>query len=588
MMITYKELAEAKSSTVVMAFGRMSPPTSGHELLVKAVLATAKKNNAEHIIFLSRTQDAKKNPLTVDQKVYYARQSFKGANIVGASDQIRTFIEAAKYLTGKYKNLIMVAGSDRLLEYKQLLDKYNGKDFKFDSVLVVSAGERDPDADGASGMSATKMRQAAADNDFAKFKQGVPTGMNLATAKKMFDDVRAGMKLNEDSNDVREDYVNNRIFGVGSIVSYNNEEKAVVWCGPNYVVLEGNEKAWIKDIAPTGKVDEAIMVKQQDKLKAARIIGMALGYEDAEIKTDPAQIVNSALRGIRNKAMNPEMKKILTRMLELATKMEIKYDDKLINLKEAFIDEISDRTLKSYTKKAMQDTLSGKKDRNKGMQKAYSKLAGTDKPLGESQNDATIDDEEAEAHALMTKQGKASETKYKQLRKIHLKMHESDEEDGEDLSDEELEKLANDLSDDDMIEHGYDDDELHVVDEETGEEIIDEEVDALHEVLSRVERMRAKVRMARTKAKRQRNARIALKRRSTTPVVANRARRLAIKALKMKFARKPLNKLSVAEKERLELRISKLKPIITRLATKIMPKVRQLEKNRLEHSSTKG
>lgn len=548
-MITYKELLEARKSTVVMAFGRLNPPTIGHELLVKAVAALATKHNADHIIYVSRTQDAKKNPLTVDQKVSYARQSFKGMNIVGASDKVRTFIEAAKDLTGKYDNLIMIAGSDRVLEYKQLLDRYNGKDFSFKSILVVSAGERDPDEEGAAGMSASKMRAAAAANDFSKFKQGVPSAMSDMVARRMFDDVRTGMKLNEQTDDVREDYVNDRVFNVGDVVVHEGAEKAIVYRGTNYVVLADNSRAWLTEIKKTKKVDEAIMVKQQDKLKAARIIGMSLGYADAETKNDPTMIVNMALRGIRNKALNPEAKSIITRMLDLARQMEITYDDKLLGLKEEKEDE-SDEV------------------------------------------EVVLDQDELMHHVLMHGKGpmgpmgpRAGENEYKRIRKIHLRAHESVDEEDDDEFDED--EVANSLSDDDIIEHGYDDDELHVVDDETGEPIEENfNLDSLNEVLSRIERMRAKVRLAKTAAKRERAAAIALKRHSSSKVLAKRARRVAVKALEMKLARKPLSKLSIGEKERLEARIARLGPAITRIAVKMLPRVRKVEAERLAHKST--
>lgn len=567
-MKSFKELLESRSSTIVMAFGRMNPCTAGHELLVRAVTKLATQKKADHVIYLSRSQDSKKNPLNVDQKVYYARQSFKGVNIVGASDQIRTFIEAAKSLSGKYKTLIMVAGSDRVLEYKQLLDKYNGKDFSFDTILVVSAGERDPDADGASGMSATKMRQAASENNFNKFKLGVPSGMSVTVAKKMFDDVRAGMRISEGVDDVREDYINERIFNVGDVVIHNSVEMAITHRGPNYVVLEGNVKAWLKDIQQTKKVNEAIMVKQQEKLKAARIIGMALGYEDAESKTDPSMIINSALRSIKGKALNKEAKQILQRMLELAKKMEISYDEKIMPLKEEQeISELSSTTVKSYAKKAMMDTLTGKKDRNQGMIRAYSRQATTNKPLS---------GEEKSEHNLMHE---PQESGYKRIRKIHVKMHEEIE---EEISDKDIEDMINDFSEDDILEHGYDEDELVVLDE--NDEIIDisgDDSQTLNEVLSKIERIRAKARMRRTQTKRERAEKIAIKRKSTAPVLAKRARRLAVKALEKKIARKPLNTLSVPEKERVEARIAKMKPALDRLALKMLPRVRDIESSRL-------
>lgn len=554
-MKSYKQLLEARKSTIVFGFGRLNPPTKGHEVLANAIKTLATKHNAEHVLYVSRSQDSKKNPLNLEQKVYYVRNSFKGLNVVGASDKVRTFIEAAKELTGKYDNLIMVAGSDRVLEYKTLLDKYNGKDFNFKSILVVSAGERDPDAEGASGMSATKMRQAATDNDFSKFKSGVPSGMSASVAKKMFDDVRTGMKLSEDFDEVRDDYINEKVFNVGDIVEYKEQELAIVFRGSNYVVLEDKQKVWLHDIKPTNKVNEAIMVKQQDKLKAARIIGMALGYADAETKNDPAAIVNMALRSIRHKTLNAESKSIISRMMQLAKQMEINYDEKLLPLKHEVQEAVSD---------------------DKEERKLPEPIDAQDKV------DTVI---EPDGHVLMA--GKGDTHQYQRIRRIQYRVHEEQEEDDM-LEDEDINDIFNEINDDAIIEHGYEDDEFNIVDDETGEIIEEVSIDEgeINEVLSRIERLRSKVRMRRTQAKRERAAKIALKRRSSAPVLATRARRVAVKTLEKRLARKPLNQLSVSEKERLEARIARMKPIITKLAARLLPKVRQIERTRLEHSST--
>lgn len=184
-------------NTIVLQFARMSPQTIGHWLLVKKVMEEAVHRGADHVIFLSKTQDKKKNPLPVARKVFWAKKMFPGANIVAADNVIRTFIDAVKAQSGKYKKLVLVAGSDRIPEYKMLLDKYNGKDFTFEQIEVVSAGERDPDADGASGMSATKMRNAAVQNDIATFKKGLPASFKDSEANQLMKEVRAGMGLTE-------------------------------------------------------------------------------------------------------------------------------------------------------------------------------------------------------------------------------------------------------------------------------------------------------------------------------------------------------------------------------------------------------
>jgi hypothetical protein len=119
---------------------------------------------------------------------------FPGANIKPADESIRTFIDMVVMLGTGYDTLYLVAGSDRVPEYQTLLDKYNGKDYSFKQITVVSAGERDPDADGAAGMSATKMRDAAAQNNLSAFKKGLPSHMG-SSAQKMMDDVRKGMGL---------------------------------------------------------------------------------------------------------------------------------------------------------------------------------------------------------------------------------------------------------------------------------------------------------------------------------------------------------------------------------------------------------
>ena len=576
-MKTIKTLLEQKRNTIVLGWGRMNPPTNGHELLVKAVLKVAQKYSADHVIYLTRTQDPKKNPLTVDQKVFYARKAFPGVNIMGATDQIRTFIEAVKALTGKYENLIMVAGSDRVLEYKQILDKYNGKDFNFKTILVVSAGERDPDSDTASGMSATKMRQAAAENNFNKFKMGVPSGLSQQLAKRMFDDVRAGMGINETFDETREKYINEEIFNIGDVVIHGGKELAIIHRGSNYVILEDKSRAWLKDIKPTTKVNEAIMVNQQEKLKAARIIAMALGYEDAADKTDPTLIVNTALRSIKNKPLTKEAKSILLRMLELAKKLEIKFDENIITEDTARADYKITKSGRKYRPIIKDQDSKGKSP--------HIKPVG-----GESVTESEEEEIASHPHNLMHKPD-IQQSEYKRQRKIHLKMHESEDEDEEDVFDEdEIENLLKNITDDDIIEHGYEDDEFHVVDDETNE-IVEEsteedKIGVLNEVLSRVERMRAKVRMMRSKAKRERSLRIALKKRSNGQVLSKRARRVAVKMIERKLARKPLNQLSVAEKERIEAKIQRMKPIINRIAIKMLPRIRQVEKERLEHKTT--
>jgi hypothetical protein len=120
---------------------------------------------------------------------------FPNSNIKSSDTAHPSFIKQLALLTGKYDNLIFVAGSDRVPEFERLLKQYNGKDFKFKTIKVVSSGDRDPDAEGVTGISASKMRLYAKNNDFTSFKRGIPAGYR--GAKKLFNDVRDGMELKE-------------------------------------------------------------------------------------------------------------------------------------------------------------------------------------------------------------------------------------------------------------------------------------------------------------------------------------------------------------------------------------------------------
>lgn len=190
---------------VVMAFGRMNPPTIGHEKLVNRVKEIAKDYRAPHHVIISHSVDIKKNPLSPAQKVKHASRFFPNTNIETSSKESPTFLHhAARLNAAGHDHLVMVAGSDRVQEYQDKLNQYNGtgpgKLFNFKKIEVKSAGQRDPDAEGTEGMSASKMREHAKNNDFTSFKQGVPNHLPEKHARELFRDVRKGMGLNEQVN----------------------------------------------------------------------------------------------------------------------------------------------------------------------------------------------------------------------------------------------------------------------------------------------------------------------------------------------------------------------------------------------------
>lgn len=198
-----KFLEEQKEKHAVMAFGRMNPPTTGHEVLVKKVKDVAKEVGGSHHVVLSHSQDKEKNPLTSSQKVKHAKRFFPDTNISVATKEQPNFLSQASELHKKgVTHLHMVAGSDRVGEYHKLLHKYNNVKgphghFNFKHIEVHSAGERDPDAEGTSGMSASKMRGHAGANEFHHFKKGIPGHVPEHHAKELFNDVRRGMQIKE-------------------------------------------------------------------------------------------------------------------------------------------------------------------------------------------------------------------------------------------------------------------------------------------------------------------------------------------------------------------------------------------------------
>ena len=187
------KLEEAPNKTVVLGWGRMNPITVGHEKLVNKIKSVARAEGATPLVYVSHSQDAKKNPLDYDDKIMLAKKAF--GNIIVKSNS-RTIIQIMQELQKDFSKVVLVVGQDRIKQFDELLNKYNGKDYNFDSINIVSAGDRDPDSEGVSGMSASKMRAAASQGDFKKFKTGLPRRLQ-GDAQDVYDMVRGGMKIAE-------------------------------------------------------------------------------------------------------------------------------------------------------------------------------------------------------------------------------------------------------------------------------------------------------------------------------------------------------------------------------------------------------
>ena len=277
---------EARRKTIAFTFGRFNPPTIGHEKLINKV-ASVRANTYK--IFLSRSEDPKKNPLAPREKLSVMKQMFpRHARNIEINTTNMILDIATKLFNQGFTEIFMVVGSDRVREFETILNKYNNVRsrhgyYNFDNINVLSAGERDPDAEGATGMSASKMRDAASKGDLERFKRGLPRGVD---AKNLMVKVRKGMNLAAnyiytrnvrpiasleqfEQDQIRDLYIREMIFNIGDNVDYikENVQGKVVRRSTNYIVLEDNRnnlhKAWIWDCLPD-PADREVEVREHD------------------------------------------------------------------------------------------------------------------------------------------------------------------------------------------------------------------------------------------------------------------------------------------------------------------------------------
>ena len=259
-----------KEIPLTVVFGRFNPPTIGHEKLIKK--AKEISSGGDFKIYPSRTQDTKKNPLDPASKVKYMKKMFPDykENIVNDNKMKTIFDVLVGANEDGYKKVNIVVGSERLPEFERLANQYNDQIYSFDEINVVPAGNRDPDAEGAAGMSASKLRKAAVNDNYQQFKTGVPKRMKEKDAQAMFFAVRRVMlgektpkeKVTEvweyapklDYEQLREQYYQKNIFKVGDVVENLNTGLVgeVTRRGTNYLICVTEDgimfKSWIKDL----------------------------------------------------------------------------------------------------------------------------------------------------------------------------------------------------------------------------------------------------------------------------------------------------------------------------------------------------
>ena len=270
-------LVEAEKE-VFFTFGRMNPPTIGHGKVLDTISKKSGRN--DYKIYLSQVSNAKKDPLSYSDKIKHIRKMFpKHARQVIINKNVRTAFDAVVDLYDSgYRNVNMIVGSDRVSEFDVLLKKYNGVKgrhgfYNFENIRVISAGERDPDAEGVTGMSASKQRENAKANDYTAFAQGVPSKMSDRDTRKLFNDVRKGMQLEEERqfkrhvdlgklNDLRENYIKGDLYEIGDnvVIKSTDETGIVTVLGSNYVIVQTENKKvrkWLNDIELLETIDQA-------------------------------------------------------------------------------------------------------------------------------------------------------------------------------------------------------------------------------------------------------------------------------------------------------------------------------------------
>lgn len=204
-MKTFRQLRESSGKVAVITFGRFNPPTIGHKKMIDKLVSVSKRYGGDAYIFASSSQDAKKNPFPYNEKIALMRKMFpvKGHNLFRfASDKAPTVMHAASLIhDAGYDEMILVVGSDRVKQFQKLLPQYNGvKDkphgfYDFSKLTIESAGERDPDADGAEGMSASKLRAFAIEGDFDSFATGIPDTLGMDEKRSVYQKLRKHMRL---------------------------------------------------------------------------------------------------------------------------------------------------------------------------------------------------------------------------------------------------------------------------------------------------------------------------------------------------------------------------------------------------------
>ena len=274
MINSFKSFLVEETKTLYFVWGRMNPPTAGHEKLLDFL--KEKAGNNPYRIYLTQSEDNSRNPIPYTDKVKFARKGFpQYARQIVLDKKIKTIFDAlVSFYNEGFKKIVIVAGDDRVREYKITLPKYNGVKarhgfYNFENIEVLNAGKRDPESQGVEGVSGTKLRNYVKDDDFTKFAQYMPKRLSNADTKAVYNAVRKGMGLKEERefkrhvqlepvSEIRESYVNGELFKEGDtvVIKDSGELAKVKTLGSNYVIVEGSGNQYRKWLDAVEKVDD--------------------------------------------------------------------------------------------------------------------------------------------------------------------------------------------------------------------------------------------------------------------------------------------------------------------------------------------
>jgi len=270
---SFRNFLVEEEKTLYFVWGRMNPPTAGHEKLLDFL--KAKAGNNPFRIYLTQSEDNKKNPIPFVQKVKFARKGFpQYARQIMLDKKLKTIFDAmTSFYDEGFKRVVIVAGGDRIREYDITLNKYNGKKgrhgfYNFEKITVLNAGDRDPEATGVEGVSGTKLRGYVTSGDFTKFAQNMPKKLSNVDAKAVYNAVRKGLGLKEEKNfktkvtfdpvdNLRESYMDGKLFELGDQVAIkeNGIIGTIKHLGTNYLIVESKGETYRKWLNQVESVD---------------------------------------------------------------------------------------------------------------------------------------------------------------------------------------------------------------------------------------------------------------------------------------------------------------------------------------------